>query len=259
MIYIVLPAYNEALAIGALLDKIQLAFESEAEKPRVLVVDDGSSDGTADIVRAHPLAASGQAEVVPHEHNKGLGAAIRTGVETFLARSGGDDILVTLDADDTHNPEVIKQLVAETRKGADVAIASRFQPGGQEVGVSAIRKIISRGAKVFMSIVAPVPGARDYTCGFRAYARPILVRAKQVFGDKLVESNHFSVMSELLIKLSAIGAKVTEVPFILRYDLKQGPSKIKFSATIMGYFSLITMNMRAKRLARSFREGGNRQ
>ena len=256
MLFIVLPAFNEAKVIGILLDKIDAAFGSMTPPPKVIVVDDGSSDGTADIVRAHPLAARGIAEVVAHPRNLGLGSAVRTALDTFMARSSGDDVLVTLDADDTHDPEVIKKLLDEIGRGAQVVTASRFQPGGKEVGVSFVRRVFSRGARVFMSLVAPVPGAKDYTCGFRAYSRPALVRAREIFGDGLVESDHFSCMSELLVKMAATGARISEVPFVLRYDRKQGPSKIKFSATLLGYVSLISMSRSARRKVRLHDKGG---
>jgi dolichol-phosphate mannosyltransferase len=186
----------------------------------------------------------------------GLGAAVRTALDAFMSRSSGDDVLVTLDADDTHDPEVIKKLLEEIGRGAQVVTASRFQPGGKEVGVSFMRRVFSRGARVFMSIVAPVPGAKDYTCGFRAYSRPALARAKEIFGDGLVESDHFSCMSELLVKLAATGAKISEVPFVLRYDRKQGPSKMRFSATIPGYISLISMSRGARRRVKMHDKGG---
>lgn len=249
MLYILLPAYNEAACINTLLDKIGAAFADTTPPPRIMVVDDGSSDGTADIVRAHALAAGGQAEVITHEKNSGLGAAMRTGIYAFLDRSAPGDILAALDADDTHNPEVIKDLLREIAGGADIVTASRFQPGGQEIGVSLPRRVISRGARLFMTLAAPVPGVRDYTCGFRAYTREILEKGKTIYGENLVESNTFSVMSELLVKLAAAGAVIKEVPFTLRYDLKQGPSKIKFSETLMGYMTLFSMGRRAKRMA----------
>ena len=215
MIWIVLPAYNEAASIGALLDKVQTMGPDLPGDFRVLVVDDGSADGTADVVRGHALGADGRAEVVAHEHNMGLGAAMRTGIDAFLDRSAPNDVMVSMDADDTHEPHFIMPLLQAVERGAGVAIASRFQPGGREIGVSLIRRIFSRGVRVFMRVVAPVPGVRDYSCGYRAYTRAALERGRAVFGDHLAESPHFSIMAELLVKLAAAGVRFEEVPFTL--------------------------------------------
>ena len=254
--YIMMPAYNEAPALPPLMDKIQALSRDTGLALRVVVVDDGSSDATADIARAHELSARGVAEVVAHPHNMGLGAGVRTSMNTFLARAQQGDVLVLMDADDTQDPADIPALMAALDRGADVAIASRFVQGGGEVGVSLPRRIFSRGARLFLRLAAPVPNVRDYSCGFRAYRFDILHRAQQVFGDKLVESPHFSVMSELLIKLSAVGAVFDEIPFTVRYDRKEGPSKIKLAATLWGYFGLIWLNRRARRLAAQFKTRG---
>lgn len=250
MIWIVLPAFNEAACIGSLLDKIAATGAQLPDGFRVLVVDDGSADGTADAVRAHELAARSLALVVPHERNMGLGAAMATGIREFLERSAAGDVMVTMDADDTHEPGFIFPLLQALEQGADVAIASRFQPGGREIGVSLPRRIFSRGVRVFMRFVAPVPGVRDYSCGYRAYKRSALETGRRVFGAEFAESQHFSIMAELLIKLAAAGVSFGEVPFTLHYDRKQGPSKIRITATLRGYLDLVLMARRARAKAR---------
>lgn len=251
VIWIVLPAYNEAACIGSLLDKVAAAGPRLPGGFQVLVVDDGSADATADIVRAHALAARDLAHVVAHPHNMGLGAAMATGINAFLERSAAGDVMVTMDADDTHEPGFIAPLLEALDQGADVAIASRFQPGGREIGVSFIRRVFSRGVRVFMRFVAPVPGVRDYSCGYRAYKRSALETGRRVFGDKFAESQHFSIMAELLVKLAAAGVAFREVPFTLHYDRKQGPSKIRITDTLRGYADLVLMARRARAQARS--------
>ncbi|MEW6202313.1 MAG: glycosyltransferase, partial [bacterium] len=166
----------------------------------------------------------------PHRADSG------TGEET--------DILITMDADDTHDPEYIPELVNRIRKGADVVIASRFCGGGSERGVSVPRRFLSRGVILFMRLAAPVPGVRDYSCGYRGYSAKILHDAADTFGSRLIETDGFSVMTELLIKLAALGARIEEIPFTLHYDRKVGKSKIKLIPTLKGYFAIILIARR---------------
>lgn len=252
MITIALPAYNEEGSIEPLLDKIDALASGAGLDLRVLVVDDGSADRTAEAARAHALAARGALEVIAHPQNMGLGAGVRTGINAFLERAAPGDTLVIMDADNTQEPSDIPALLAELARGAGVAIASRFTAGGGEVGVGPLRRLFSRGVRVFMRIVAPVPGVRDYSCGFRAYSQPALARAAAAFGPKLVEAHNFSIMCELLIKLNAVGVTFAEIPFTVHYDRKQGPSKIRLAATLMGYAGLFAVRLRASRAARAF-------
>jgi len=132
---------------------------------------------------------------------------------------------------------------------ADIVIASRYAPGGDEVGLTALRKVLSRGASFLLTLMTPVPGARDYTCGFRLYRAAMLRRAADAWGSRLVEEAGFTCMAEVLLKLGRGGARVTEYPLILRYDLKEGASKMKMMRTISRYFALI-QRIRAAQLPR---------
>jgi len=252
-IFIVLPAYNEESCLKSLLDKIAARSAEWRAESRVIVVDDGSADGTAAVASSHPLAAAGRLELIRHDVNRGLAAAVDTGIEAFLDRSSDPaDIMVTMDADDTHDPEYVGALVGRIRDGADVAICSRFVAGGAEMGVSAFRKLLSRGAKRFMDTLAPIPGVKDISSGYGAYGRGIVDRASRTFGAHLIQSKSGSVQAELLIRFLALGARVEEVPFTLRYDLKRGPSKIGMSETIRGYFALRGIKKQSESEARLF-------
>lgn len=238
-VFLVLPAYNEEGAIGSLLDRAAARAPEWGAPLRVIVVDDGSADRTAAVAESHPLAADGRLDVMRHEANRGLAAAMRTGIEAFLRHSAApDDVMVTMDADDTHDPVYVYGLLECVRGGADVAICSRFVAGGEERGVTLFRKLLSRGAKRFMDLLAPIPGVRDISSGYRAYSRRILERASRAYGAHLIQTPGGSVQAELLIRALALGARVEEIPFTLRYDLKQGPSKLGMATTIKGYFLL---------------------
>ena len=239
-IWLALPAYNEERSLPALLLRcipVAEEFGRRGGRLAVLVVDDGSQDGTAEAARA--FADRLAVEVVPHGVNRGLGAALRTGLLAALDRSAPGDHIATMDADNTHDPMLLPEMAERLeRERADVVIASRYVAGGEEVGLTPLRKVLSRGASFLLSTVAPVRGARDYTCGYRLYRGTLLRRAREAWGDRLVEEAGFTCMAEVLLKLGRGGARVTEHPLVLRYDLKEGASKMKVMRTISRYFVL---------------------
>jgi len=239
-LFLALPAYNEERSLPALLERcVAVAQELAAAGKgfRVIVVDDGSKDGT--IAAARALEGRLAVEVVPHVVNQGLGAALRTCLTSALERATDDDAIATMDADNTHDPALLPAMWLEldTVPG-DIVIASRYAPGGDEIGLTPLRKVLSRGASFLLTALTPVPGARDYTCGFRIYRAAMLRRAHAAWGSRLVEEAGFTCMAEVLLKLGRGGARVLEWPLILRYDLKEGASKMKIMRTITRYFAM---------------------
>lgn len=207
----------------------------------VIVVDDGSTDNTQKT--AAEIAATALHEAMPisiivHELNLGLGAAMKSGMSYFLSHATNGDFLVSMDADGTHPVETILPMLEAARAGFDVIIASRFVSGGKELGLSKIRKLLSRICSTMMNALLPVKGVHDYSSGFRLYNSYILSKANTKFGDDFITEMGFASQAELLLKLCRIGAKCTEVPLVLRYDLKSGPSKMRLRQTIGRYISL---------------------
>jgi dolichol-phosphate mannosyltransferase len=237
MIHLLLPAYNEEQDLPGLLERVQEVIQTSVYPIDVLLVNDGSRDRTLEI--AHQFAQRMPITILDHGVNKGLGAAMLTGLEYAARTAGPDDIVVAMDADNTHDPALMDAIAAQIGAGADVVIASRYQKGGEELGLTAVRKVLSRGASILLRSFFPIQGALDYTCGFRGYKVEILRRAFQVYGTLFVEERGFTCMAEILIKLDHIGARVSEVPLVLRYDFKSGPSKMKFTRTIWRYMILI--------------------
>jgi len=239
-LWIALPAYNEERSLPALLERY-VALRPEIERRgaalRILVVDDGSTDGT--IAAAEAFRDRLDLEVIPHGVNRNLGAALRTGLTGALERAADDDLVATMDADNTHDPALLPRMWETLeRADADLVIASRYAPGGDEVGLSPLRKVLSRGASFLLTLVTRVPGARDYTCGYRLYRVSLLRRAAAAWGERLIEEAGFVCMAELLVKLGLGGARVAEAPLVLRYDLKEGASKMKIMRTISRYFAM---------------------
>lgn len=230
-IAIVLPAFNEESCIRDVLSGIRDALRTsgvEDDAVRILLVDDGSTDGTVDAAIA--ALPHGSVEVLRHPSNRGLGAALRTGL---LAAAVDSDVVVTLDADNTHDPSLIPIMVGAVQRGHDVVVASRFAKGGRTVGVPFHRRMLSSVAGSLMALRFPFGEVRDYTSGFRAFRSGFLqVMIERLGEERFIEEDGFGGVLELILKARAAGARATELPLTLRYDQKVGPSKIDMSRTI---------------------------
>lgn len=238
MITVMLPAYNEDRDLRTLLMRIKSAMQEANLDYSVLVVNDGSVDRTAYI--AQECCQDMPITLVNHEMNKGLGKAMLTGFCTVVKTIQDEDVLVTMDADNTHDPGLIRAMIQKIRDGAGLVIASRYDQGGEEVGLSRVRSLLSRGASGLLSLLFPIKGAKDYTCGYRAYRGSLIKEAFRVYGEKVIEERGFTCMAEILIKMRRLNVEVAEVPLILRYDLKSGQSKMKVLRTILRYLVLIS-------------------
>jgi dolichol-phosphate mannosyltransferase len=240
VILLVLPAYNEAEALPRLLDRVATVSRQHFDGALCMIItDDGSQDGTAAVARTAGEAHGLRLEVITHPVNRGLGEAIRTGLMAGLARVQGDDVIVTMDSDDTHLPGLIPRMVQMIEEGNDLVIASRYQPGARMLGIPWYRRTLSTGLSILFRVVYPIPGARDYSCGYRAYRADALRAAFDRFGDGLFVERGFACMVDLLIKLHLSGATVNEAPMILRYDRKPGRTKMPVKRTIVQTFRLL--------------------
>ena len=239
MIVVVLPSYNEVDAMPRLLGRLREAAATITEPMRCVVVDDGSSDGTAGVAeREHTDAVP--LTVVRHAVNRGLHGALDTGLRTAAELCGPGDWIVTMDADDTHPPSLIAlMLQAAAAENAGVVIASRFRPGAEWFGLSWERLLFSHTVSWMFRIAWPMRGVRDYTCGFRAYRADLIRCAYERWGDDFVNEPSFACMPDVLWKVSRLRPVICEVPLSLHYDRKPGPSKMNVARTIRRTLGLI--------------------
>jgi dolichol-phosphate mannosyltransferase len=236
-LFIVLPAYNEEERIGQLLDDIHEALCEAGLCYHVIVVNDGSSDGTKAIVEARALQMP--ITLQSHVRNEGLGVTIRDGIEAAASLADARDIVITMDADNTHVPGSIQRMTRMIWEGHDVIIASRYQPGSRTIGVPVLRRFLSYAASFFLRIVFPTSGVKDFTCGYRAYRAAVLQQAIELYGSDFLNQKGFECMVDILLKLRGMNVIFGEVPIILRYDRKQGFSKMKVTRTITNTLRLI--------------------
>ncbi|NQT36373.1 MAG: glycosyltransferase [Planctomycetes bacterium] len=236
-VIVVLPAYNEEENLSPLLEGVARAMADDGFAYEVVVVDDGSSDRSIEVTQSH--AQRMPVRVERHEVNQGLGATIRDGLRTATEMSRPGDVIVALDADNTHPPGLIGSMVRKVREGNDVVIASRYRYGARVMGVPWHRRMLSNGARTLFQLVFPVPGVRDYTCGYRAYRAGLLKEAFTRYGDDFVSEAGFHCMVDILLKLHKMGSIISEVPLVLRYDQKGGVSKMNVGRTVLQTLGLM--------------------
>jgi len=251
VIWVIFPAWNEEKVIRPTLRALWEAFRGSGERYTAILVDDGSTDRTVAEARGAVADSGGELalEVLSHDVNRGLGAGLRTGIYWVLDHAADDDVLVTLDADNTHPPALIPELVRRVRAGADLAIASRYRSGAEVHGVPGYRRALSDVASVLFQSLYPIPGVRDYTCCFRAYRVPLLRRARAVYGDRLCTARGFEAVMDLLLRLGPLGMKVDELGFVLDYGGRVGQSKMKVVRTIRSTLALL-LRRRWERMTR---------
>lgn len=248
MITIVLPAYNEERTIGPLLESIKDAMEEDGLAYNVLIVDDGSIDQTAEVVGDY--ASNMPIRLLQHPVNKGLPEAIKTGLFSAANQLDDRDIVITMDADNTHSPGLILRMVRLLKEGSQVVIASRYQPGSHIRGLSRTRRLLSYGANLMFRILLPIPGAKDYSCGYRAYRASILKEAFCRYGETFISQPGFSCMIDILLKIGRLDPIVNEVPLILRYDLKDSASKMNVAGNVRETLELLLKRfLRIERLS----------
>jgi glycosyltransferase involved in cell wall biosynthesis len=210
----VVPTYNEAENIEAMCRSIRM----HAPETGILVVDDNSPDGTAEITErlAHEL---GDLTVLRRYEKSGLGAAYRAGIR--VAIDAGAEICIQIDADFSHDPAEIPALVSAVEHGVDLAIGSRYVPGGITQNWPRRRRWLSRWANRYASGVLGL-AINDATAGYRAYSSAALV---QKMDFESVRADGYGFQVEMTHRLVRAGGKIVEIPITFQ-DRTAGQSKM---------------------------------
>ncbi|HKB50788.1 MAG TPA: polyprenol monophosphomannose synthase [Solirubrobacterales bacterium] len=217
--WLVLPTYNEAENLSPVVTAVLAKLPSSA---RVLIVDDNSPDGTGKI--ADRLATEDErVEVLHRPCKEGLGPAYIAGFRRALA--GGAGLIVEMDADFSHEPAYLPRLL-EAAERADLAIGSRYVPGGGVGDWGALRRVISRGGSAYARLVLGV-GVRDLTGGFKCFRREVL----EAIDLDAVRARGYAFQVELTYRAIQHGFTVAEVPIVFR-DRRVGSSKMDRSIVL---------------------------
>ena len=213
---VVVPTYDEAANIECLLDRVR----ATAPCPDVLVVDDGSPDGTAQLVGRYAAGAGGGVFLLQRDAKDGLGAAYRAGFRWALDR--GYDQIVQMDADLSHPAERIPALL-EALRDADVAVGSRYVAGGRIVEWAWSRRLVSWAGNLYVRLVLGLP-VRDATAGFKAFRHDALI----AIGATESTSEGYCFQIENTWRAVRAGLDVVEVP-ITFVERAGGTSKMSGS------------------------------
>ncbi|MGZ4383478.1 MAG: glycosyltransferase [Gaiellaceae bacterium] len=243
--FFVIPAFNERENLPRLLEDLEDRPHLWPLGSRVIIVDDGSSDGTAELVEDYegPLPL----ELVRMGSNQGPGAAFRAGFAAALRSCPGDGFVITLEADTTSDLDVLPEMLKRSEAGAELVLAS-VHGGGHMVNVNPLRRVLSKGAGLAVRRGLGLD-AHTVSSFFRVYRVSLLRRAVDAHGDGLITEAGFACKAELLAKLVALGARVDEVPVDLDASRRVGKSKMRILPTLLGYWRIIALQ-RATRSGR---------
>lgn len=236
-LHFVIPALNERENLDRLGRRLQEALAACGRPGRVLLVDDGSSDGTAE---AAPAAfAPLQVRVLRHPENRGVAAAFRTGFLAGLEDAATGDLIVTLEADNTSDVSLLSALVSEADAGADLVLGSCYAPGGGVQGTDAWRRLLSGSANLMVKSWFGLWGLHTFSSFYRVYRVSALARVFEASHGEPLRERGFASVVELLVRMHSLGMDVREVPVVLRSDERSGKSKMRVLPTILGYFRVM--------------------
>ena len=240
----VVPAYNEEANLPRLIADLESRPQLWSGG-RVIIVDDGSADGTTEVARSHggPVPI----EVIRFTSNQGPGRAFDIGFRRALEIAPQDGLVVTLEADSTSDLDAVEEMLATAHSGADVVLASHHD-GGQLVNVRAHRRFLSRAAAYAIRRTAGLD-ARTVSSFFRVYRAAALRAAYQAHGESLIRESGFACKAEILIKLDRMQARIAEVPVSLDWSKREGESKMRLLPTVGGYARMMMRQATAKERA----------
>ena len=216
---IVLPTFNEADNITEILRRVRAV----APQAGILVVDDSSPDGTADLVRAM-TSEIGDVDILSRPRKSGLGSAYRDGFK--WGRQRGFDVLMEMDSDFSHDPADIPRLLKGIEDGADLVIGSRYVPGGEIPHWPWHRRALSKYANRYSAMMLHLP-VRDLTAGYRAYRGETLDRIEL----DAVRAEGYGFQVEMTYFVAQIGGRIDEVP-IKFVDRVRGTSKMSMNIVV---------------------------
>jgi dolichol-phosphate mannosyltransferase len=232
-VWVILPTYDEAENLERIVGAV---LEHLPESRRVLIVDDNSPDGTGEI--ADRLAEADDSIAVLHrERKEGLGPAYLAGFRVAL--DGGAERIIEMDADFSHDPSYLPQLIEATER-ADLAIGSRYVPGGGITEWGPMRRFISRGGSAYARVALGLP-IKDLTGGFKCFRRIVL----ETIDLDTIEARGYAFQVETTYRAIKSGFRVVEVPIVFK-DRTDGTSKMSKAIVAEAMWRVPAMRFRRR-------------
>jgi dolichol-phosphate mannosyltransferase len=236
-VWLILPTYNERENLEPLVRAVLPRLASTGLPHKVLIVDDGSPDGTGTVADA--LAADiPQVEVLHRAHKHGLGRAYLAGFDVAL--EAGAELVMEMDSDFSHDPADVPRLIAAA-DAADLVLGSRYVPGGGVTTWGLARRVVSRGGCAYARLVLGIP-VRDLTGGFKCFNRRVL-EGLDLSG---VHANGYGFQIEMTYKAVRAGYTVAEIPIVFR-ERRLGVSKMTPPIALEAVWKVLALRLRRGR------------
>jgi dolichol-phosphate mannosyltransferase len=255
-LYLVVPVLNEAENLPRLFESVRSALEVHRARfdITVVLVDDGSSDGTGE--RAQSLSGDVNLALLSHRVNGGPGKAFGTAFAYLADRLQPSDFVLTLEGDNTSRLSLLSQMLRRSDEGYDVILASPYMYGGGIVHTSLPRLITSHVANAFVKWFIGLHGLLTVSSFYRLHRGSLILHMQEVYGPTIVERHGFECMVEMLMKMVFLGSSISEIAMVLDSSQRRGPSKMNIRRTVLGYGGLLTGQRRWRSMARASPVGG---
>ncbi len=243
MIKIILCALNEAQNLEKLIPNIALELNKLNRDFEIIICLDGSYDNSEDLILT--LKKSYPIRILNILNQKGLGVASKRLFLDVINNCDNNDIIISFDADNTHNPNQLEEIINHFEKNSlDVLIASRFCKNSVTIGFPAYRFFISKSTSIVMQTIFGIKKInnkrlKDYSSGYRAYNINKLKQLYKTFGDNFITERNFIYTCEILLNINKIGAKFDEIALNYNYGQKIGESKLKIMQNMKSLIALI--------------------
>lgn len=234
----VIPVLDEAANLERLFSGLRAAAaEAHDLQLRIVLVDDGSRDGTGDVAPSH--ATGLDLTVLRHDRNRGPGAAFATGFSHLASHIEPHDFVLTMEGDNTSRTELIAAMLRRAGEGHDAVFASPYMYGGAILHTNALRVLVSHIANTIVKELLGVHGLLTVSSFFRLYRGDAVQRLQQRYGARILVRSGFESMVELVMKMMYLEMSISELPMVLDSNRRAGRSKLNVRRTAIGYLALL--------------------